>query len=160
MKKNAFTVVLLTITALFLLMAEEKTDQNEQEELIRLLDDYGNFLKERDFEAWGMLHSENVVKMPPDAPPTTNRADMVSGILQTATFFDFYSFEVDVREVTINGKRAQSWGVYNMELKSRDGGPTILVDGKFLTLFMKDDQGRWVITHDCFNSNVPPPPMP
>lgn len=150
-------IILLVFAAPGVILAGGKSDEADRESLTQLLDNYSRFLEAGDFEAWGNLHAEDVVKMPPDAPAATSREEMVKGTAMTGTMFHFTGFDVSIEEIIIRGNYAQAWGNYKMALVSKGDGPTIPVDGKYLTLFEKMDDGSWIITHDCFNSNVPPP---
>jgi ketosteroid isomerase-like protein len=38
----------------------------------------------------------------------------------------------------------------------KEKGEPIFVDGKYLTIYKKQADGSWKISHDCYNSNVPP----
>lgn len=129
---------------------------SEIENIESSLADYGSYLIEGNFEKWGELHSENVVKMPPNVPPTTTRMDMVAANIKSSESVKINSFNVDIQETKVYGDIAHAWGLYTVELELLAGGPPIMVDGKFLTIYRKEKDGRWVITHDCFNSNVPP----
>jgi len=70
-------LILLMLAAPVVLIAGGNSEKADEEKIIAVLDDYGKFLIAGDYESWGLLHSENVVKMPPDVFPTTTRQDMV-----------------------------------------------------------------------------------
>jgi len=150
-------LILLMLAAPVVLIAGGNSEKADEEKIIAVLDDYGKFLIAGDYESWGLLHSENVVKMPPDVFPTTTRQDMVLQSSKSGEFMDIVSFDVDMKELSIQKDYAYTWGTYNLGLVLKDGGQSVLVDGKYLTLFRKGKDGNWSITHDCFNSNVPPP---
>lgn len=132
--------------------------EDDLAEFKRQLQDYGTYLVNGEFEKWGALHAEDVVKMPPDAPPTTTREDMVANAVNQRQFVDIVAFEVFPEEDVVYGDLGYSWGLYTVELQPKTGGDRIIVDGKFLTISKRQPDGTWLITHDCFNSNVPPPP--
>ncbi len=58
-------------------------------------------------------------------------------------------------EITINGPWAYSRGVYTQNLTNKSTGVKTLVDGKFLTILKRQQDGSWRIYRDCFNSNTP-----
>ncbi|MHC4533430.1 MAG: YybH family protein, partial [Planctomycetota bacterium] len=57
-----------------------------------------------------------------------------------------------------DGDLGYAWGNYTLSLIPKAGGDTAYVDGKYLTVSKRQADGSWKISHDCFNSNVPPPP--
>lgn len=157
MKKVFFVII---VASLFFVTGQVWAKGADDVEEVQLqidesLKDYGNYLIEGNYDAWGKLHSEDVVKMPPNAPPTRNRADMVANSMKGGEFMKVVAMECNIQDTEVWGDRAFSWGLYTIELHPVAGGPSVFVDGKFLTLYEKTSNGKWIITHDCFNSNVP-----
>ncbi|MDT8297435.1 MAG: nuclear transport factor 2 family protein [Spirochaetaceae bacterium] len=149
----SFLLLLMVIP----LWAGGGNDEMELEKVNAVLQEYGKLLIDGDYEAWGELHTQDVIKMPPKVPPTTNRADMVARSSVGSDQARIVEFNVETRDTKISGDMAYNWGMYTVKIQPNAGGPPILVDGKFLTLLEKQSDGRWLISHDCFNSNVPPP---
>lgn len=151
---------LFMLTLLFCLIYPAWSGGNKEADTIKEIEaslaDYGKYLMEGDYEKWGELHSEDVIKMPPDAPPTRNREDLVANASKDKGVVQIVLFDVNIQETKVYGDIAHAWGLYKVEIQVLNGGPLIKVDGKFLTIYRKEKDGRWVITHDCFNSNVPP----
>ena len=121
------------------------------------VEQYGRLLAEGKFEEWGMLHAENVVKMPPHAPPVSGRKNVVEGQKALAGAVRVVSMETVPMASEFHGDIHIGWGTYVMEIQPLNGGPAIIDDGKFLTVH-RWMNGHWVITYDCFNSNIPLPP--
>ena len=97
-----------------------------------------------------------MVKLRQDKPPLTSWDELYKGKLKTVAKRKVVSWNLEIKEIEIIGDRAYTWGVYEVELQSIEGGKTVKADGKFLTLYRKESDGRWLITHDMSNSNVPP----
>lgn len=120
------------------------------------LEQYSSTLLAGDVEAWGRLHTQNVIKMWPDAPATRTREEMVATFSQTLKQLQFVSFKINVVKSEVHGDLGVSWGLYSWDAQPRAGGDLVSYDGKFLTLYQKQPDGRWLISYDCFNSNVAP----
>jgi ketosteroid isomerase-like protein len=64
--------------------------------------------------------------------------------------------EVQNKEVQTAGSWAYARGVYQARLTPRQGGSAIPIDGKYMTILKKQNDGAWKLYRDMFNSNVPP----
>ncbi|MDJ0751883.1 MAG: hypothetical protein QNJ45_00080 [Ardenticatenaceae bacterium] len=58
--------------------------------------------------------------------------------------------------VEVLGNQAYSHGTYGYTLTPKEGGDTMRIDGKFLTVFEKQPDGSWKMLVDCFNYDGPP----
>ena len=72
--------------------------------------------------------------------------------------FDNFTFEgvMYPEETQVDGDMGLARGTYTLSIIPKAGGDTAYVDGKYLTLCKRQADGSWKISHDCFNSNVPP----
>lgn len=122
----------------------------------KVLDDYGEFHLTSDAKSWAELHSTDVVKLRQGRPPLTSWDELYEGKLKSFAKQKVVGWDLEIKEIEILGDRAYTWGVYAVEIQSIENGDTVMVNGKFLTLYRKEPDGRWVITHDMSNSNVPP----
>lgn len=144
---------------LFLLMfaitawADQEADINA---VTKVLKEYGEFNLAGDAKSWADLHASDVVKMPPGRPAITSRESLYEGKLKKFTKTKVVGWDLEMKEIEIIGDRAYTWGVYKVKVEVLETGGIINVDGKFLTIYKKEPDGRWVITHDCYNSNVSP----
>lgn len=120
------------------------------------LAEYSSTILAGDLESWGNLHTANVIKMWPDAPATRTRQEMVAAFGKTMEQLQFVSMKIDVVKSEVHGDLGLSWGLYSWSAEPRAGGDPVSYDGKFLTLYQKQPDGRWLISYDCFNSNVLP----
>lgn len=130
--------------------------EQDIEAVKKVLKDYGEYNLAGDAQSWSELHAIDVVKMPPDKPAITSREALYEGKVKAFAKTKVTGWNLETKEVEIMGDRAYTWGVYKVEIEVLKTGDIINVDGKFLTIYRKEADGRWVITHDCFNSNVPP----
>jgi ketosteroid isomerase-like protein len=118
---------------------------------------YSELLIAGDVEAWANLHTPDVVKMGPNGPPARGRAELIESMSRTLEAMEFASFDIDAEETVILGDVAYSWCMYTWKARPRGGGDPILYDGKALSIYQRQPDGSWLLSHDCFNSNVPPP---
>jgi ketosteroid isomerase-like protein len=116
---------------------------------------YGTASSNGDLDLWLSLHADDVVKMGPNAPT-------IYGIeaLRASNEFFFDNFTVDgasyPEETYVDGDMGFTRGNYTLTITPKAGGDPSYVDGKYLTICKRQADGSWKISHDCYNSNVPP----
>jgi uncharacterized protein (TIGR02246 family) len=62
-------------------------------------------------------------------------------------------------EITSAGDWAYSRGVYTVTFPLGESGEEGMIDGKFMTILQRQEDGAWKIHRDIYNSNVPPAPV-
>ena len=116
---------------------------------------YGIASSTGDLELYMSLHTDDIVKMGPDAPTVYGQEALRAG---TKFFFD--NFTVDgasfPEETYVDGNMGFTRGNYTLTITPKAGGDPFYVDGKYLTIFKRQADGSWKIARDCYNSNVPP----
>ncbi len=70
---------------------------------------------------------------------------------------DWQEFVIHISGTFVDHEIGFAYGNYTLAAQPRSGGPKIMGDGKYETIFRKQSDGSWKIFRDCFNSNVPPP---
>jgi uncharacterized protein (TIGR02246 family) len=120
-----------------------------------VLTQYGVAMNTGDLELYMSLHADDIVKMGPDAPATYGKEELRAS---TNPLFDNFTIEGAgyPEETQVEGDMGFTRGTYTLTLTPKAGGEPILVDGKYLTLCKRQADGSWKISHDCYNSNVPP----
>jgi uncharacterized protein (TIGR02246 family) len=110
-----------------------------------------------DFEGWLSLHADDVVKMGPDAPAIFGKEDLRANFAPAFENFDTHC-AIYPEETQVDGDMGLARGTYTLSITPKAGGETIdiMKDGKYLTLFKRQADGSWKISHDCYNSNIPP----
>ncbi len=68
-----------------------------------------------------------------------------------------FSFPEVHTDVSGDGTLAYQWGLYDMTLQPKGGGPEIKAPGRFSEVW-KNMNGSWVIVVDHASSPLPPPP--
>ena len=70
---------------------------------------------------------------------------------------DRFKFEIGItnEEVHTAGDLAFARGTYKATLTPKQGSGRIPIDGKYMTILVRQPDGSWKIHRDIFNSNVP-----
>ena len=97
-----------------------------------------------DAETWLGLWDEEGIRMPPGAP-AVDFATFSQGIPASFAASQPPSMEIVADEVVIMGDWAFSSGNFTVG---------DVVDGKFLTIFRRQEDGTWRIYRDAFNMNT------
>ena len=98
-------------------------------------------------------YTADATLMPPNAP-AVNGHSAIQAFLES--FPPISAFEL--RQVTVDGSGDLAFvhGTYAMTLTMPDG--TAVPDaGKFIEIRRRQADGRWLMTHDIFNSDSPAP---
>jgi uncharacterized protein (TIGR02246 family) len=120
--------------------------------------DYTNAVETGNADAYMALWADGGVQMPPGAPPNIGK-DMIRARTEKGMAADAGNnvvMNIDPKEITVLGDYAYSRGLYTVDVTGSDGKALAHVDGKFMTILRRQDDGSWKIYRDIFNSNVPP----
>jgi ketosteroid isomerase-like protein len=111
-------------------------------------------------DAFVSYYSEDASVFPPNAPVATGHAAIKAGLgpLFSAPGFSL-SFQSNKVEVARSGDIAYSSGSYTLTMNDAKGNP-MTDKGKFVTAFRKDAEGKWKVTADMFNTDMPLPGAP
>jgi len=142
-----------------LYVTEENVDVEAD---IAAIEEIGNLyalaLNTGDLELWLSLHTDDVIKMPPNAPASFGQEQLRANMEPA---FDNFTFEMALypEETQVSGDLGFARCTYTVSITPKAGGETIISepDGKALTIYKRQADGSWKISHDCYNSNVPPP---
>jgi uncharacterized protein (TIGR02246 family) len=119
-----------------------------------LLQQYGSVVTTGDLDAWLALWIEECVVMPPEMPAVYGKDNLRA--LQAPSFENFkWSMTVNTQEVKVSGNLAFARGTYSAMLTPKGGGAPQKVEGKFLSILERQNDGTWKLARDCFNSSVP-----
>jgi uncharacterized protein (TIGR02246 family) len=129
--------------------AEPGTDQAVQE----IWKEYSASLNAGDIDRWVALWTDDGVQMPPDEPPVIGKEKIKA---RNGAVLQKFKFDIGVtnQEVKTSGDWAYSRGVYKATLTPKQGGTSIPIDGKYMTILARQPDGSWKIHRDIFNSNV------
>jgi len=122
-----------------------------------VLNQYAVAMNSGDLELWLSLHADNIVKMVPDAPAILGKEELRAHF---TPIFDNFTNEMTLypEEAQADGDLGYAWGNYTLSMTPIAGGDTAFLDGKYLTIYKRQADGSWKMSHDCYNSYVPPSP--
>jgi uncharacterized protein (TIGR02246 family) len=115
---------------------------------------FADSLRAGDADAWAALWTEDGIQMPPDAPSVSGRTPIRETMRAILGQFDF-DMEIQTEEAHAAGDWGFARGTYTATLTPKQGGSTIPIDGKFVTILAHQVDGSWKVHRDIFNSNVP-----
>ncbi len=96
---------------------------------------------------------ENGRFMPPDAPQAEGRDEILAAATKVFGAPGFsLEWSSSGAQVAPSGDQGYSTGTYTQMF----GSPVpVRIEGKYLTLWERDDEGRWRVVVDMFNANAP-----
>jgi len=123
-----------------------------------LLARYAELFIAHDAEAWMALWDEEGVQLPPnDSMHVGKEAIRGANASFVADSSRSFGFEITTQEVLLfDGTYGLARGLYSLSATPGNGGQPVVTDGKFMSVFRKQSDGRWLFFRDCFNSNTPP----
>jgi ketosteroid isomerase-like protein len=97
-------------------------------------------------KAWLTLYDAQGIQMPPGIPARPK--SVLDEVIPKAWSPDRAdAMNIDPQEIVILGDYAYTRGLYTVSSKAGD------VDGKFMTILKRQNDGSWKIYRDIFNSN-------
>ncbi len=128
---------------------------HELEAINRLLSDHVVAVNAGDVHANLATFAEDIVYLPPDAPPLQGK-EALAALIRAGVESFAARIEMVPEETTIAGEWAFQWGTIKGVLQSHEGGDGVSLDGKWLYIYQRQTDGTWKIARDIYNSNVPP----
>jgi uncharacterized protein (TIGR02246 family) len=148
MTRFARTLALIAAGAALPLSADEASDEAAIRDLWQT---YQTARVEGDADTWLNLWHEEGIQMPPGTP--ARGFDLVEeGVRASFAPGVVSSMEIDPQEIQVLDDWAYARGVYT-SARTVDG-QEVEVDGKFMTILRRQDDGSWKIYRDIFNSNT------
>ena len=107
-------------------------------------------------DALAELHTEDAIRMPPNAPPLLGKEAIRAAYRTT---FDQFTGKItlSLEEVEFAGDWAFVRGASAVTLTPKAGGESIQDEGKYLSIRKKLPDGSWKIFRTIWNSNNPLP---
>ncbi len=144
----------------------EKTDVEEKNmeriqisdvaQIYELWNAFAAAANDGDLGGWISLWIDDGIQMPPGAPRRVGKEQIRQEMKPLFDSFDTSKMTIHTEEVRIIGYRAYSHGTYEFEMTPKEGGDTMEVAGKFLTILEKQADSSWKLAIDCFNYDAPP----
>ena len=100
------------------------------------------------------LFTEQAVLMPPNAGAVEGRAAIRAFFEGFPALPDFTGTPIDIDG---RGDLAYVRGTYSLSMPAASGRPAMSDHGKFLEIRRRQPDGKWLVSVDIFNSDVPLP---
>lgn len=157
MRRLAITLIAILGFMVVVASAQEATPSVEADTaaIQQLWASYETYVETGNLDAWMGLWMEGGVQMPPGSPPNVG-LEMIRNHADIAPSDDAIAMHIDAQEITILGDWAYSRGLYTVDVTPAAGGAAQHVDGKFMTILRRQEDGSWKIYRDIFNSNGQP----
>jgi len=111
--------------------------------------------KEHDFAKLESILCDDVILMPPNDTSLFGKAEVLEWFKEYFDNFQIANLTPTERDVFVSGDVAIENWTYMVAIKPVDGSDRIRDDGRFLTIWKKQDDGRWKISHSIWNSIRP-----
>ena len=131
------------------------TIEADTEAIYRHREAYNTALRDSDVEGWLATLTDDCVFMAPGIPAVIGK-DAIRTWAKEA-FFDpyFNNLEYDFEDLQFSGDWAHGWGRFQQTLKPRPGGEPVRLVGKFLDVFQRQPDGRWLLLRVSFSTAIP-----
>jgi len=149
-------LVLLTVGSAALACAE--STEAAASAIRQVWVNYAAYVESGDSTGWLSQYDAQGIQMRPDNPARGRPeldAFVVASWKARMTGFDT-KMSITPLEITVVGPWAYSRGVYTQDMTAKETKKVAHFEGKFLTIFKRQDDGSWKIYRDCFNSDLPP----
>ena len=123
-----------------------------------ILDNYALAMIAGDLDLWMSFYTDDTIKMAPDGPAAFGKEElraMMKPLFDNFTFEEMAIFDV---EIQVAGDWAFCRCNFTATMTPKAGGEPLYMDAKDLCTYKRQADGSWKISHDCYNSNVPPTP--
>ena len=136
--------------------AEAPTHTADLAALEAIAEEYEAAYSAGDADALVALHTDDAVRMPPNAPPVIGK-DAIRASFQ-ATFEQFDGkIALSLEEVEVAGDWAFVRGASPVTLTPKAGGEPLQSEGKYISIRKRQPDGSWKIFRTIWNSNDPLP---
>ena len=145
-----------TITATLLLATASVSAQGKTDPVLtKLAADFSAAMTAGNAAKVASLYTVDAVLMPPNEAAAKGRKN-IQAWFQKQVDAGAANLKLLPSESRIAGDLAFEAGTYSIAIKPKTGQP-ITDTGKYIVVFKKEG-ADWKISHDVFNSDLPPPP--
>ena len=112
-------------------------------------------LKKADFDLLESILCDDIVLMPPNDTSLFGKAEVIEWFKEYFANFQIANLTPTERDVLVSGDVAIENWTYMVAIKPVEGSDRIRDDGRFLTIWKKQADGSWKISHSIWNSIRP-----
>jgi uncharacterized protein (TIGR02246 family) len=111
----------------------------------------------KDFATWAALFLDDAVVYPPNEPAVKSRASIRAWLEKFPPITEF-----KLINVSVEGREDLAYvlGTYTMTIAPPGAPGPVKDSGKFVTVYRRQVDGRWLVAVDMFNSDLPAVPPP
>jgi uncharacterized protein (TIGR02246 family) len=155
--KKAFCVVavLSLVSAVLSDRAVAQTKGKTDPVLSKLAKEWADAFNAKNAAKVAALYMEDATVNPPNEPAVQGRKNIQAWV-QKAIDEGMSNLVLTPTESAISGSIAYEAGTYSATV-TPPGGKPVADKGKYVVV-LKQAGGNWLLAHDIFNSDLPPPP--
>ena len=137
---------------------QRSPDINEIETILRRADSsIQNAVMQKNIDSLILFYADDACLLPTAEPIVKGRSAIKTEWQHIFKIPDFSNTSNLTKvEVSIDGNMAYTMGSYLATMQGEDGS-SVQEPGKWLTIWKKHSDGRWLIIVDTYNTDVPPP---
>jgi ketosteroid isomerase-like protein len=114
-----------------------------------------NMASEKDFDKLATILCDDIIMMPPNDTSLYGKSEVIEWFKEYFAHFQIANLTPTERDVFVVGDVAIENWTYMVAIKQVDGSERIRDDGRFLTIWKKQPDGAWRISHSIWNSIRP-----
>ena len=122
--------------------------------MARAMDQLFETYNSGDLDGHVAMFTEDSIELPPNQPVVIGRENIRARKISSMERADAI-LNAQIDELIVAG----AWAIVRMTgtgTISIKGGPTIIPDDKAILIWKKGPDGEWKLSHDIWNSNLPP----
>jgi ketosteroid isomerase-like protein len=108
-----------------------------------------------DFAQLESILCDDIILMPPNDTSLFGKAEVIEWFREYFSNFQIANLTPTERDVFVSGDVAIEHWTYMVAIKEIEGTDRIRDDGRFLTIWKKQPDGSWKISHSIWNSIRP-----
>lgn len=164
MKENHSILTLLAISiCVLLLLGCAKKEQDvlaETTSIKKTIQAYVDAVNSKDLTSWANIIAEDAVFQPPNRPQLNGKDAVVNWAKEVFSDTTDRKLDMQVEEVEVLGSWAFAVGRYTSTYIPKQGGSTIEMHGKFISIFRHESTGDWKYARTSHNHDAPLLPRP
>lgn len=115
-------------------------------------DEYMATVNEGDIEGWLALWADDGMRVTPsDFGPRQHGKDEIRAAVEPLFAVLDIEMTIDSEGIDVLGEKAYSYGTFVMSSTPKEGGDTGTINGNFMTILEKQEDGSWKILIDTWN---------